>query len=39
MARRIKAEYSNDLFDTRPFADLVYVANDAAQIHISSLAG
>ena len=37
MARRIKREYSNDLFDTRPFADLAYVANDAAYRHIPSL--
>jgi len=37
MARRIKREYSNDLFDTRPFADLAYVANDAAHDHIPSL--
>lgn len=39
MAQRIKADYSNDLFDTRPFADLAYAANAAAQIHIASLAG
>ncbi len=38
MARRIKANYSTDLFDTRPFADLAYVANKAAQIHVPSLA-
>lgn len=38
MARRIKKDYSHDLFDTRPFADLAYVANEAAQIHIPSLA-
>jgi hypothetical protein len=37
MAQRIKADYSNDLFDTRPFADLAYVANEAAQLHIPSL--
>jgi hypothetical protein len=37
MAQRIKREYSNDLFDTRPFADLAYVANDAAHRHIPSL--
>lgn len=37
MGRRIKREYSNDLFDTRPFADLAYVANDAAHRHIPSL--
>ena len=39
MAQRIKANYSNDLFDTRPFNDLAYVANEAAQIHIPSLGG
>jgi hypothetical protein len=39
MAKRIKADYSNDLFDARPFADLAYVANEAAHIHIPSLAG
>jgi hypothetical protein len=39
MAQRIKKDYSNDLFDTRPFADLAYVANEAAHIHIPSLAG
>ncbi len=38
MARRIKRDYSNDLFDTRPFADLAYVASEAAQLHIPSLA-
>ena len=38
-ARRIKRDYSNDLFDTRPFADLAYVASAAAQLHIPSLAG
>jgi len=39
MAQRIKKDYSSDLFDTRPFADLAYVANEAAHIHIPSLAG
>lgn len=38
MARRIKREYSNDLFDTRPFADLAYVASEAAHANIPSLA-
>lgn len=38
MAQRIKADYSNDLFDTRPFADLAYVARQAASIHSPSLA-
>jgi hypothetical protein len=39
MARQIKRDYSNDLFDTRPFADLAYVASEAAHLHIPSLAG
>lgn len=39
VARRIKRDYSNDLFDTRPFADLVYVANEAAHLYIPSLDG
>lgn len=38
MARRIKHDYFDDLFDTRPFADLAFVASEAAQRHISSLA-
>ena len=38
-ARRIKRNYSNDVFDTKPFADLAYVASAAAQLHIPSLAG
>lgn len=38
MARRIKAEYSDDLFETRPFAELAYVANASAHLHIPSLA-
>jgi hypothetical protein len=37
-ARRIKREYSNDLFDTRPFADLAYSASEAAHLIIPSLA-
>ncbi|HEV7764431.1 MAG TPA: hypothetical protein VGQ76_05480 [Thermoanaerobaculia bacterium] len=36
-ARRIKREYSRDLFDTRPFAELTYAANKAAYEHIPSL--
>lgn len=36
-ARRIKREYSNDLFDTKPFADLAYAASDAAHRYIPSL--
>jgi hypothetical protein len=38
MARRIKAEYSDDLFETRPFADLAFVASKAAHVHIPTLA-
>jgi len=38
MARRIKADYSDNLFETRPFADLAYVANTSARVHIPSLA-
>lgn len=37
-AARIKSKYSNDLFDTRPFNDLSYVANQAAHKFIPSLA-
>lgn len=37
--RQIKRDYSNDLFDTRPFADLAYVASEAARRNIPSLAG
>jgi hypothetical protein len=37
-ARQIKTTYSNDLFETRPFSDLVFVANQAARAHIPSLA-
>jgi len=36
--REIKRNYSRDLFDTKPFADLVYAANKAAQQYIPSLA-
>jgi ABC-type maltose transport system permease subunit len=39
MGRQIKRDYSKDLFDTRPFADLAYAANEAAQLYIPSLAG
>jgi hypothetical protein len=38
MARKIKAEYSNDLFETRPFDELAFVANASAHLHIPSLA-
>src|SRR5581483_1839275 len=37
MARKIKGDYSDDLFETRPFSDLALVANEAAHRHISSL--
>jgi hypothetical protein len=37
-AARIKRDYSTDLFDTRPFADLAYVARESAQLHMPSLA-
>jgi hypothetical protein len=35
--QEIKRSYSLDLFDTKPFADLVYAANKAAQRYIPSL--
>jgi hypothetical protein len=35
--REIKRNYSLDLFDTKPFADLVYAANKAARQNIPSL--
>lgn len=38
MARQIKEDYSDDLFETKPFSDLALVANEAAHVHISSLA-
>ena len=31
VARRIKRNYSSDLFDTKPFNELVFVASEAAQ--------
>ena len=37
-AREIKRTYSNDLFETRPFNDLVFMANRTARVHIPSLA-
>ena len=37
VARRIKRTYSNDLFDTRPFAELVLTAGEAAHKFIPSL--
>jgi hypothetical protein len=38
LARQIKATYSNDLFETRPFMELSFIANESARIHIPSLA-
>ena len=38
VARRIKATYSRDLFETRPFFELSYTANRTARVHIPSLA-
>ncbi|MGZ8797540.1 MAG: hypothetical protein ACXW2F_09350, partial [Thermoanaerobaculia bacterium] len=38
MARKIKDQYSDDLFETRPFNELAYVANESANVHIPSLA-
>lgn len=37
MARSIKRNYSNDLFETRPFAELAYAANESAHFRIPSL--
>jgi len=37
-ARQIKRTYSNDLFETRPFNDLGFIANQAARALIPSLA-
>ncbi|MBV8547571.1 MAG: hypothetical protein JO093_05580 [Acidobacteria bacterium] len=37
-ARRIKRGYSLDLFDTKPFADLIFAASEAAQLYVPSLA-
>jgi hypothetical protein len=37
MARQIKRTYSVDLFDTRPFAELVYAANRVSPQNILSL--
>ena len=38
MARRIKRTYSADLFDTKPFAELVYAANRVSPQNIPLLA-
>ena len=37
MARDIKRTYSADLFDTRPFAELVYAANRMSPKNVPSL--
>lgn len=36
-ARKIKRTYSQDLFDTRPFTDLRYAAQEAAELYVASL--
>jgi hypothetical protein len=38
VAREIKATYSRNLFETRPFFELSYTANRTARVHIPSLA-
>jgi hypothetical protein len=37
-ARRIKRSYSRDLFDAKPFADLAFVASEAAQRYTPTVA-
>jgi len=37
-ARKIKRTYSSDLFDTRPFDDLRFVAQRTAEMTVASLA-
>lgn len=36
-ARGIKRDYSLDLFDTKPFADLIFSAGEAARLYVPSL--
>jgi hypothetical protein len=36
-ARGIKRDYSLDLFDTKPFADLIFAAGEAAQRYVPAL--
>jgi len=38
-ARRIKREYSLDLFDTKPFAELIFIAHETAERYVPQLAG
>lgn len=38
-ARGIKCDYSLDLFDTKPFADLIFAAGEAARRYVPSLGG
>jgi len=37
-ARGIKRDYSLDLFDTKPFAELIFIASEAARRYMPSLA-
>ncbi|HSY48181.1 MAG TPA: hypothetical protein VLC46_05165 [Thermoanaerobaculia bacterium] len=39
VARRIKRNYSRDLFDTKPFNELVFVASETAQRFTPTIAG
>jgi hypothetical protein len=36
-ARRIKRNYSLDLFDTKPFAELIFIASEAARRYVPRL--
>jgi len=36
-ARGIKRDYSLDLFDTKPFADLIFAAGEAALRYVPAL--
>jgi hypothetical protein len=38
-ARGIKRNYSLDLFDTKPFADLIFAGSEAAQRYVPALGG
>jgi hypothetical protein len=38
-ARGIKRDYSLDLFDTKPFADLIFAAGEAALRYVPAIAG
>jgi len=37
-ARRIKRNYSLDLFDTKPFAELIFIAHETAERYVPQLA-